>query len=57
LPVAHWQEGVLIAELELLEGAHSLEPVDLDAHIRMPLSLMELSALIPVLSQLAATKS
>ena len=36
--VTRRQDGVLIAELELLDGAYSLEPVDLDAHIRGPLA-------------------
>jgi light-regulated signal transduction histidine kinase (bacteriophytochrome)/CheY-like chemotaxis protein/HPt (histidine-containing phosphotransfer) domain-containing protein len=54
--LTHRQDGVLIAELELLEGAYSLEPVDLDAHIRGPLSRMESAAGITELSQLAVNE-
>jgi light-regulated signal transduction histidine kinase (bacteriophytochrome)/FixJ family two-component response regulator/HPt (histidine-containing phosphotransfer) domain-containing protein len=54
--ITHRQDGVLIAELELLEGAYSLEPVDVDTHIRGPLSRMESAAGITELSQLAANE-
>lgn len=54
--LAHRQDGVLIAELELLEGAYSLEPVNLDIHVRLPLSRMEVAADIADLSQVAATE-
>ena len=50
----HRQDGVLIAELELLDGAFSLEPVNLDIHVRLPLSRMEAATDIAGLSQLAA---
>ncbi len=54
--VAHRQDGVLIAEFELLAGAHSLEPVNLDIHVRLPLSRLELAGGITELSQLAASE-
>jgi diguanylate cyclase (GGDEF)-like protein len=54
--IVHRQDGVLIAELELRQGAHSLEPLDLDTHIRIPLSRMELAADILELSRLATTE-
>lgn len=52
--VPHRQGGVLIVELEPLRGAHSLEPLNLDAHIRIPLTHMELASDILELSRLAA---
>jgi len=52
--VTHRHDGVLIAELELREGAHSLEPLDIDGHIRVPLYRMERATDIFELSQLAA---
>jgi chemotaxis family two-component system sensor kinase Cph1 len=39
--VAHRYDGVLIAELEPLAGAHSLEPLNFAAHIGLPISRME----------------
>jgi two-component system, chemotaxis family, sensor kinase Cph1 len=52
--VAHRQDGVLIVELELIAGAHSLEPLDIDEHIRIPLSRMQTASGILELSRLAA---
>jgi light-regulated signal transduction histidine kinase (bacteriophytochrome) len=52
--VAHRQDGVLIVELELAEGAHSIKPLDIDAHIRIPLSRMEGSPDVLELVRLAA---
>jgi light-regulated signal transduction histidine kinase (bacteriophytochrome) len=52
--VAHRQDGVLIVELELAEGAHSITPLDIDAHIRIPLSRMEGSSDVLELARLAA---
>jgi light-regulated signal transduction histidine kinase (bacteriophytochrome) len=52
--VAHRQDGSLIVELELCEGAHSLKPLDIDAHIRGPISRVESAASIEELSRLAA---
>jgi len=54
--IAHRHDGVLLIELESLKGAHSLEPVDLNAHIRQPLSRMEQAPNIPALSQVAASE-
>jgi two-component system, chemotaxis family, sensor kinase Cph1 len=39
--LAHRYDGVLILELDFLHGTHSLEPLKLDAHIRIPLTRME----------------
>ncbi len=54
LCVAHRQDGILIVELELQEGAHSFEPLSLNAHIRLLLSRLELAPGISELSELAA---
>jgi len=54
--IAHRQDGVLIAELELREGAHSIEPLNVDAHIRIPLERMAQATDIPELSRLAAAE-
>ncbi len=54
--VAHRQDGLLIAELELLRGAYSLEPLKLDAHVRMPLTRLESACDIPDLARLAASE-
>jgi light-regulated signal transduction histidine kinase (bacteriophytochrome)/CheY-like chemotaxis protein len=54
--ITHRYDGVLIAELELREGAHSLEPLDIDGHIRIPLYRMEQAADILELSRLAAAE-
>jgi len=54
--VAHRQDGGLIVELEPSGGAHSLDPLDIDAHIRIPLSRMVAAPDIPQLSRLAATE-
>ena len=49
----HRQDGVLIVELELQEGAHSLSPLNLNARIRLLLSRLELASGISELSELA----
>lgn len=54
--MAHRQDGVLIAELELVDGAHSLAPVNVDEHIRLPLSRMEFADGIPELARLATNE-
>ena len=54
--VAHRNDGTLIIELESLQGAHSLEPLNLNAHILQPLSRMEQAQDIQILSQLAASE-
>jgi diguanylate cyclase (GGDEF)-like protein len=52
--IAHRHDGVLIVELDLAHGAHSLEPLELDAHIRIPLGRMEQATDILELSTLAS---
>ena len=52
--IAHRQEGSLIVELELSAGAHSLKPLDIDVHIRSPLSRVENAASLEELSRQAA---
>ncbi len=54
--LAHRRDGMLIVELEFLDAAHSIGPLNLDSHIRLPLSRMEAAAGIPQLSQVAATE-
>jgi light-regulated signal transduction histidine kinase (bacteriophytochrome)/DNA-binding response OmpR family regulator len=54
--IAHRQDGVLIAELELRDEAHSLEPLNVDARIRIPLGRMALAADILEMSRLAAAE-
>jgi len=39
--IAHRHDRVLIVELDLVPGAHSLEPLELDTHIRFPLERMQ----------------
>jgi light-regulated signal transduction histidine kinase (bacteriophytochrome)/DNA-binding response OmpR family regulator len=53
---AHRQDGVLIVELEPIEGAHSLSPLDFDAHIRQPLSRMRAASSILELARVAASE-
>jgi diguanylate cyclase (GGDEF)-like protein len=50
----HRHDGVLIVELDLARETYSLEPLDLDAHIRIPLGRMEQAADIVELFRLAA---
>jgi light-regulated signal transduction histidine kinase (bacteriophytochrome)/DNA-binding response OmpR family regulator len=54
--IAHRHDGVLIAELELRDGAHSIEPLNFDARLRIPLGRMALAADILELSRLAAAE-
>ena len=54
LCAAHRRDGVLIVELELQDGAFSFEPLSLNAHVRLPLSRLELSSDIAELSAVAA---
>jgi diguanylate cyclase (GGDEF)-like protein len=42
--LAHRYGDVLILELDFLAGTHSLEPLKLDGHIRIPLTRMEQAA-------------
>ena len=52
--VAHRQDGGLIVELEPIEGAHSHDPFDFDAHILLPLTRMRDASDIPELSRVTA---
>jgi two-component system, chemotaxis family, sensor kinase Cph1 len=52
--VAHRHDGVLIVELELVHGTHSLEPIELNDHIRIPVTRMEQAADVLELSRFAA---
>jgi diguanylate cyclase (GGDEF)-like protein len=52
--VAHRHDGVLIVELDPVLGTHSIEPLELDAHIRIPLARMEQANDILELSRSAA---
>ena len=54
--IAHRHDGVLIAELELRDGAHSIEPLNVDARIRIPLGRMALAPDILELSRLAVAE-
>jgi light-regulated signal transduction histidine kinase (bacteriophytochrome) len=54
--VVHRQDGVLIVELELKRGAYSLEPLNIAAHLRLPLLHMEQASSILNLAQVAATE-
>jgi two-component system, chemotaxis family, sensor kinase Cph1 len=52
--ITHRHDGVLIVELDLVNGTHTLEPLELDAHIRIPLGRMEQATDILELSRLAS---
>jgi diguanylate cyclase (GGDEF)-like protein len=52
--IAHRHDGVLIVELELVHGTHSLEPLELNTHIRTPVTRLEQAADVLELSRLAA---
>lgn len=52
--IGHREDGVLLVELEVVRGAHSLEPLDIVEHIRIPLSRMERASDDLELAQLAA---
>jgi len=52
--ISHRYDGVLIVELDLAQGTHSLEPIELDSHVQIPLTRMELATEIPELFRLAA---
>ena len=54
--IAHRQDGVLIVELEPIEGAHSLAPLDFDAHIQLPLSRMRAASDALELARVAASE-
>ena len=52
--IAHRHDGLLIVEFECVEGAHSLDTLDFESHIRLPLSRMRAESDISELSQVAA---
>ena len=52
--IAHRQQEVLIVELEFLNGACSLGTINIDDHVRIPLSRLETAPDISELSRLAA---
>jgi light-regulated signal transduction histidine kinase (bacteriophytochrome)/CheY-like chemotaxis protein len=54
--ISHRQRETLIVELEVSEGARSLGAVNIDAHIRIPLSRLERAADISELSRVAASE-
>jgi light-regulated signal transduction histidine kinase (bacteriophytochrome)/CheY-like chemotaxis protein len=54
--LAHRQDGVLILELEPAQGAHSLGPLDFDAHIQIPLLRLMAASDIAELSRVAASE-
>jgi two-component system, chemotaxis family, sensor kinase Cph1 len=54
--IAHRQDGVLIVELEASKGAHSLGPLDIDAHIRIPLLRLMAASDIAELFRVAANE-
>jgi diguanylate cyclase (GGDEF)-like protein len=54
--IAHRQDNVLIAELELRQGAHSLGPLDLESHVQAPLARMDAASDILDLSRRSASE-
>jgi light-regulated signal transduction histidine kinase (bacteriophytochrome)/CheY-like chemotaxis protein len=54
--IAHRQHEVLIVELEFLAGARSLGTINIDDHVRIPLSRLETASDISELSRLAASE-
>ena len=54
--IGYRQDGVLIVELEPTQGAHSLGPLDFDAHIRIPLLRLSAASDIQELSRVAASE-
>jgi diguanylate cyclase (GGDEF)-like protein len=52
--VSHRHDGVLIVEMEPVDGAHSLDPLNIDSDVRVPLSRMDAASNILQLSQIAA---
>ena len=53
---SHRHDGVLIVEMEPVDGVHSLYPLNIDTHVRRPLSRMEAASNIIALSQIAAAE-
>jgi hypothetical protein len=54
---SHRHDGVLIVEMEPVDGVHSLHPLNIDSHVRGPLSRMEAASNILELSQIARKPS
>ena len=54
--VAHRQDGVLIAELELLKDSNFLGPIDLAAHIEAPLARLRKASDIESLARVAVSE-
>jgi light-regulated signal transduction histidine kinase (bacteriophytochrome) len=54
--IAHRQHEALIVELEFLAGVRPLGTLNIDAHIRLPLSRLEAASDIPELTRLAASE-
>jgi two-component system, chemotaxis family, sensor kinase Cph1 len=52
--VFHRHDGVLIVEMEPVDGVHSLSPFNIDSHVCGPLSRMEAASNIVELSRIAA---
>jgi diguanylate cyclase (GGDEF)-like protein len=52
--IAHRHDGVLITELELVEGTHSIKPLELNTQIRLPVTRMEQAANLLEVSRIAA---
>jgi diguanylate cyclase (GGDEF)-like protein len=52
--IAHRHDGVLIVELELVDGTHSLKPLELNSQIRIPVTRMEQAAELVEVSRRAA---
>lgn len=50
--ITHRRDGLLIVELELLKGAYTIEPLNVDSHLRIPLSSIKAA---PDVLQLAQT--
>ena len=54
--LSHRHDGVLIVELELIRGAYSLAPFNLNGHFRLPLARLEKASNILELSQVTAAE-
>ena len=54
--LTHRQSGALIVELELVHGAHALEPLDFDAHVRVPVARIQAASGVVELSRVVASE-
>jgi len=54
--ITHRRDGTLVVELELLKGAHTIEPLNVDAHLRIPLCSIEVAADVPQLAERVAAQ-